>query len=207
MQILVEKEAEDFLEKEGFPVAERTYCKTSKEAIRASRKIKYPVAMKVVSKKVLHKTEAGGVILDIKGDKEVQKSFNFMKKIKGFEGVLIQDYTIGLFILLGLKKDPTFGPVVTVGTGGIFTEILRDVSFRVCPITKQDADEMIKELKLYKILKGFRGKKYASQKVISTLIKLSKLSQKYPKIKELDINPLIATEKQVSIVDARIVFE
>jgi len=205
MRVLVEKEAEDFLEREKFPVAQREFCTTPAEAVHAIKKLKFPVAMKVVSPKILHKTDAGGVVLDIKTESEIRKAFAKMKKLKAFKGVLIQKYEQGLFILLGLKKDPTFGHVVTVGSGGIYTEILKDVSFRVCPITQDDAEEMIQELRINKILQGYRGKKYPVQKIKALLLKLSTLSQKYPEIEELDINPLIVQEKNAIVVDARVV--
>tara|TARA_Y100000310_G_scaffold342637_1_gene446711 strand:+ start:13402 stop:14025 length:624 start_codon:yes stop_codon:yes gene_type:complete len=207
MQVMVEREAEDFLEKAGFDVARREFCTTPMEAVKAAKKLKYPIAMKVVSQKILHKSDVGGVALDIKSDSEIKKTFNSMKKLKGFEGVLIQDYTEGAFVLLGLKKDPTFGHVVVVGAGGIYTEMLKDVSFRVCPITNDDAKEMLKELKFYDVLKGVRGEKYNLKKVRDTLVALSRLAKNNPKIKELDINPMILSDSDARIVDARIVFE
>ena len=204
---MVEKEAEDFLEDAGFDIAKRFICKTSKETINASINLNYPVAIKVISKKVLHKTDVGGVVLDVKSEQEVKKAFNKLKKIKGFEGVMVQKYTEGAYILLGIKKDPTFGHVVAVGAGGIYTETFKDVSFRVCPITNSDAEEMIKELKYYEIIQGKRGKKYNIQPVIENLVALSRLAQTNPEINELDINPMILSEKKARIVDARIVFD
>ena len=109
--------------------------------------------------------------------------------------------------MLGLKNDRNFGPVIVLGTGGIYTEILKDATFRVCPITKSDAEEMIREIKSYEILKGARGKKSVDiNKIINVMLKLSDLSMKYKNIQELDINPLLVNEDYVKIVDARIVF-
>ncbi len=207
MQVMIEKEAEDFLEDAGFRVAKRFVCKSPSESIKASKKLKYPVAMKVISKKVLHKTDVGGVFLDIKSDQEVKKVFNNLKKINGFEGAMVQKYTEGACLLLGIKKDPTFGHVVVVGAGGIYTEIFKDASFRVCPITKSEAEEMIKELNYYSVLKGSRGKTYNLKPVIETIVALSRLSQTNPEINELDINPMVLEEKKARIVDARIVFD
>ena len=111
------------------------------------------------------------------------------------------------FIITGLKKDPTFGHVIAFGVGGIFTEIIKDVVFRVCPISKKDAIEMIKEIKAYKILEGTRGEKPVNfYSLLRVLLALSELSKKYENIEELDINPLIVNEKNAKIVDARIVF-
>lgn len=203
---MTEKEAEDFLESNNFRVAERVICSTSISAIKAARKLKYPVVMKIVSKKILHKSDAGGVALNIISDYGLKKEFLRMKKLKGFEAVMIQRYREGAYILLGLKKDAAFGHVVVVGAGGIYTEIFRDVSFRVCPITRQDAEEMLKEIKYYEVLNGARGIKYNTKPIIDALLKLSSLSVKHKNIEELDINPMILGKNNGTIVDARIVF-
>jgi acyl-CoA synthetase (NDP forming) len=147
------------------------------------------------------------VKVNIKDMKELEKAFNELKKIKNFEGVMVQEYIDGKFIITGLKKDATFGHVIAFGLGGIFTEIIKDIAFRVCPITKKDAIEMIKEIKAYKILEGARGEKPINfYSLLRVLLALSELSKRYKNIEELDINPLIVNEKNAKIVDARIVF-
>ncbi|MBI2672072.1 acetate--CoA ligase family protein [Candidatus Woesearchaeota archaeon] len=207
MNILTEKEAEDFLEKNGFPVAKRIVTKDLSQAIKAAEKIRYPVVLKIVSKKILHKSDVGGVKLNIKNEEELKKAFDELKKIKYFEGAIVQEYLDGKYIICGLKKDETFGHVLVFGLGGIFTEVIKDVSFRVCPINKKEAEDMIKEIKGYQILKGMRGEKAVNLDSISNvLIKLSNLAQRYKNIHELDINPLIVNEKSSKVIDARIVF-
>ena len=207
MQVLIEREAEDFLEKEGFPVAKRFIAENLKEALESAKKLKYPLTMKVISKQILHKSDVGGVKLDIRNEEEVKKSFQDLSKLKGFEGVLMQKFREGRFILIGLKEDQTFGHAIAFGTGGIYTEVLKDVSFRVCPIEENDAEEMIKETKAYEILKGARGYKPINLNTIKKLlIKFSKLPLKYPKLKELDVNPLLITDTTEEIIDARIIF-
>jgi acyl-CoA synthetase (NDP forming) len=207
MNILAEKEAEDFLEKNGFPVARRVIVKDLNQAIKAVEKIRYPVVLKIVSKKILHKSDVGGVKLGIKNEEELKKAFEEIKKIKYFEGAIVQEYLDGKYIICGLKKDETFGHVLVFGLGGIFTEVIKDVSFRVCPINKKEAEEMMKEIKGYQILKGIRGERAANISSISdVLIKLSNLAQKHKNIQELDINPLIVNEKFSKVIDARIVF-
>ncbi len=120
----------------------------------------------------------------------------------------MQEFFKGREIIIGLKKDETFEHVIMVGIGGIYTEILKDVSFRVCPINLDDADEMLNELKLKKLLEGVRGEKRINFKLLnSLLVKVSKLPEKYGDIKEMDINPLIVNSKDAKIVDARIVLE
>ncbi len=204
---MIEREAEDFLEASGIKVAQRKICKNYAETLKSAKKLGYPIVMKVVSKKILHKSDVGGVALDIKSDDELKREFNKMKRLPGFEAVMVQHYMEGVYVLLGLKKDPAFGHVVVVGAGGIYTELFKDVSFRVCPITKHDAEEMLKETNFYKVLKGARGHKYATEPIIEALLQLSNLTKKYPKIAELDINPMIVDNKKGKIVDARIIFE
>lgn len=207
MQILAEKEAEEFLEKKGFPIARRIVAKNLDECIKAAKKIGFPLVLKVVSRKILHKSDVHGVKVNVRDVDELKKSFNELKKIRNFEGVMVQEYIEGKFVITGLKKDATFGHVIAFGLGGIFTEIIKDVAFRVCPITKKDAIEMIKEIKAYKILEGTRGEKPVNfYSILRVLLALSELSKKYNNIQELDINPLIVNDKNAKIVDARIVF-
>lgn len=207
MQVLIERDAENFLEREGFPVAKRFIASNLKEALEFANKLKYPLTMKVISEKILHKSDVGGVKLDIRNEEEVKKSFQDLSKLKGFEGVLMQKFREGRFILIGLKEDPTFGHAIAFGTGGIYTEVLKDVSFRVCPIADEDAESMIKETKAYELLKGARGSKPADLNSIKKLlVKFSKLPSKYPNIKELDVNPLLVTDTTEEIIDARIIF-
>src|SRR3989338_6151997 len=208
MKILREKEAEDFLEKQKFPVSNRGIAKNLDDAFKIANKIRYHIALKIQGRKIIHKSETGGVILDIRNDKELEKAFSKIKKIRGFEEAMIQDYKKGRFLILGIKKDAVFGHVVLVGSGDVYTEILKDTSLRICPIEKRNADEMLKELKVYPILKGVRGEKPVNFNLLKKIIvKASQLPKKYPKISELDINPLILTNNDVLIADARIVFD
>lgn len=206
MKILTEYESEKLLKKEKLPVSNNELIKNQSQLL--TLKLKYPLAVKVSSKKIIHKSDVGGVILNIKNKEELIKAFKKIKTIKHFEAALIQEYKKGYYLLIGLKKDPVFGHVIAVGAGGIYTEIIKDVSFRVCPINIKDANEMLKELKIYKILTGVRGKKPMDiEKIKHLLLKISRLPKKYPKIKELDINPLIVNQKESIIVDARIILD
>jgi acyl-CoA synthetase (NDP forming) len=208
MKIFVEKEAEDFLEKNKFPVAKRVFIKKENEIEGAIKKLGYPLSMKVVGQNILHKTDVGGVKLDIRTLNEAKKNFKILKKIKGNSGVLIQKFIEGKYVLVGLKKTSEFGHVLVFGLGGVFTEIISDVSFRVCPVNEKDVSEMIEEIKGKQILYGVRGGKRVNLKAIKQLLlKTCRLSSKYPNLKELDINPAVVNEKEAIIVDARAVFE
>ena len=208
MKVFIEKDAEDFLEKNKFPVAKRVAIKKAEEIEDAINKLKFPVSMKIIGKNILHKSDVKGVKLDIRNLEEAKKSFKELKRIKGFQGVLVQKFISGKYVLLGLKKTNEFGHVLVFGLGGVFTEVIGDVSFRVCPINNKEVNEMINEIKGKEILFGTRGQKPVNINAIKRLlVKLSNLSKKYPKIKELDINPAVVNEKEAIIVDARIIFE
>ncbi len=207
MKVLVEKEAEDFLEKEGFPVAKRKTVKTEEEMLRAAKEIGYPLVLKVVSEKIIHKSDVGGVKTDLRSEEEARTAFKEIMSIKDSEACLVQKFVLGDWFLIGLKKDPTFNHVLAFGTGGIYTEVIKDVALRICPVDVEEVKKMMKETKSYKILEGVRGKKLNIKAVEDILLKTSDLTQKYPNIQELDINPLVVNEKEAVVVDVRIVLD
>ena len=175
----------------------------------SARKIGFPVAMKAVSKKAVHKSEIGGVILGIRDAEEAGRAYSLLlRRCKGIplEGILVQKMAGGpssVELIVGGKRDAQFGQLIMLGLGGIFVEVFRDVSFRVCPITEADALEMMRELKSYPILAGARGRKPVNEKALSsTLVRVSNLLMKEDPA-EFDINPLIADSKGCVAVDAR----
>ena len=207
-RILAEKEAEAFLEQEGFPVTERHFVTTEKEALHAAHRLGFPVCLKVSSKHILHKSDVGGVKVDLRTDQEVLDAFRHLIKIPQCQEVMVQPYTTGQLLLVGVQRDSTFGHTVAVGSGGIYTELLKDVSFRVCPISHHDAKAMVEELKIYPMLQGVRGEQGVNiEKLHQLLLKLSHLALCYPSIRELDINPVILHGDALHIADARIVFD
>lgn len=208
MKVFAEKEAEDFLEKRGFPVSKRFVVKDIDSCLKYAKKLRFPLAMKVVGKKIIHKSDVGGVKLDIRNNEELKESFHKIMSIKGAEAAMIEPFTYGDYLLLGIKNDPVFGHAIAVGWGGIHTEIIKDITLRICPINEKQALDMLKELKVFNLIKGYRGEKPTQIKKITKLIsKLSRLPEKYPNIVELDINPLIVSPDETRIIDARIVFE
>ncbi|HIG52084.1 TPA: acyl-CoA synthetase, partial [Candidatus Pacearchaeota archaeon] len=158
----------------------------------------------------LHKTEINGVRI-IKSNQELESNFKDLiktankKKIK-LKGIMVQEFYKGEQLIIGIKKDPVFNHVILFGLGGIFTEVLDDISIRKCPITLQDAKEMISELKAKKIFEGFRGKKLNTNLLKKVLVEISKIPTNNKKIAELDINPFILNEKSGKVVDSRIIF-
>ena len=197
MDIFTEKEAEDFLEKEKFEVVERIYIEKENELRNATSKLGFPLVMKVSGEEIIHKNRVGGVVKGIKDYEIAWEVFNKLKGIKGVKGVMVQKQIKGKEFLLGIKRTPEFGHVVAFGAGGIHTEKLKDVSFRVYPFEKKEIKKMIEEVKASKDLD-----KNSFKIIEQNVLKICKLIKKYPRIKELDINPLI----QGRVVDARIVW-
>ncbi len=206
MRVLLEKEAEDFLARNHFNVVPRLVAENERQVYSKACKLGFPVVVKLLSRNFIHKTEKGAVKVDIRNKEELKRAVIDLKKIKA-NGFLIQKFIPGDWFLVGLKKDPSFGHVVAFGLGGIYTEVMKDVSFRVCPLSKKDVDSMIQETKAFGILSGARGRKYDINSVKDLLFRISRLPERHPEIVELDINPLVVNAKQAVIVDARVVLE
>ncbi len=209
MKIYTEKKAEDFL-KRYVPVARSCLCKNKMQAVKAAKSLGFPVVMKIISKQALHKTEINGVRIAYK--ESVEKEFDSLagtakSRSIPLEGILLQEYLKGREIVIGIKKDGTFGHVIMLGLGGILVELIRDVAFRVCPIDEKEAKAMISELKTSKVLYGYRGRRVNMKALVETLVNVSKIPAKNKGIRELDINPFIINEKYGKVADARIVFD
>jgi acetyl-CoA synthetase (ADP-forming) len=213
MKGLTEYESREILLKNKIPVTKGFLAENEDEAVNIARKIGYPVVMKVCSSDILHKTEAKGVVTLVDNDGDVRKNFNeIVKNVKKYKtevkikGILIEEMASGKQVIIGSKKDQQFGPVIMFGIGGIYVEILDDVSFRIIPIKKKDAIEMIKEIKGYNILEGVRGERPINFKaLVEILLKISDLIWKNEKIEELDLNPIFINEKDAIVADARII--
>ena len=210
---LYEHEAKKLCSLYGLPVTKIKVTFTEEEAIDAAREIGYPVVLKIVSPQVLHKSDVGGVLIDIANEDGVRHGFrkiieNVKANVSNAEitGILVQEMApTGTEIIVGSIMDPTFGPTIMFGLGGIFVEVLKDVSFRLVPIDKMEAEEMIKEIKAYRILEGIRGKPPVDQaSIVDILLAASNMLLQCPEIKELDINPVLVYEKGAKIVDARV---
>ncbi len=198
-------ESLEMLKKFGIPTAKYVLVRKESELEKALKKTGFPAVLKAVSKKAVHKTEKNAVRLNIRSLEEAKKTFLQLKKIPGFEGTIVQKQLNGTELFIGSKKDIQFGNTIVFGLGGIFVELLKDVSIRVTPISKKDAEQMIREIKHQQVLNGFRGKpKVREKQLVPILLKASKMIEKVSP-QELDINPLIATKKGIVAVDGRIV--
>lgn len=213
---LTEIEAKELLQKAGIPVVETRLAKTKNEAIALSKSMGFPVVLKIASPEVIHKSDAGGVKLGLANASQVGRAYSeIMASIRQklpearIIGVSVQKMARpGIEVIIGMSKDPQFGPVLMFGLGGILVEVLKDVAFRIVPLTRKDAAEMLREIKGYAILQGYRGQEPASVPALEELIvKVSDFIEQNPQIKELDLNPIFAYKDGAIAVDARIILE
>jgi acyl-CoA synthetase (NDP forming) len=200
---------EDFalLEKYGFKLLPYVLAKTEEEAVAAAKRIGYPVAMKIVSPDVEHKTDIGGVKVNIKNEEVLRHSFRDILQAgrgKKVDGVLVQKMARkGVELIIGGKKDPQFGHMIVLGLGGIYVEIFRDISARICPLVAPDVEEMVSELKVHPLLEGARGKKPINKNALQQLILRVCRFMRTEDLKEMDLNPVVFDENGCDIIDAR----
>ena len=204
-------EAFEILDAYGIPVADHQVAHRKGDLKKVMEKLRGPVAFKVISPTILHKSDVGGVILHIENLKKAEEAFDKIKSLPqgNSSGVLIQKMVLnGKEIILGGKRDPSFGPVILFGLGGIYVEVLKETSLRVAPITRSEAEEMISELKATAILKGARGERpFDIEILVENLLRLSQLMMDFPEIEGIDINPVMVMEKGAVAVDARLVLK
>ena len=215
-RVLTEIESKDMLKAAGIPVVATKLARNQKEAVALSKEMGFPVALKIVSPEVVHKSDSGGVKLGLENAAQVEKAYaaimaSVKEKVPGARilGVSVQGMARkGVEVIVGMSKDPQFGPVIMFGLGGVLVELLKDVSFRIVPVAKFDAAEMIREIKGFPMLQGFRGAEPADLGALEKLIvKVSEFVEQHPQVKELDLNPVFAYKDGVVAVDARVVVE
>lgn len=209
-------EAREILVAYGIPIPASKMCKTADEAVIFAEEIGYPVVMKIASPDILHKTDLGGVRLDIGSPRDVRDAFDlltfralrYMPDVEIWGCLVQQQARGGREVIVGMNRDPQFGPLVMFGLGGIYVEVLKDVSFRIAPFSRQEADEMVREIRSFDLLRGIRGQARAHiEAVVDTLLKVSQLVTDFPDIVEMDINPLMVFEEGqgVMAIDMRLI--
>lgn len=210
-EVLLGVDALDFLAREGLPVLRSTLAADADHAAEAAREIGFPVALKVSSPDVVHKTETGGIRTLLKDEKEVRGAFadivaSFSSRYpeKRLDGVIVQRQGSGTELIVGTMEDAQFGQVLMFGLGGIFVEALDEVSFRLIPLAPWDAKEMMEELKGSAVLSRPRGEKVDIAAVEVLLLQVSKLAERCPYIIEMDLNPVFVSSDGVAVCDARI---
>jgi len=213
---LLETEAKTICADYRMPIPAFELVRSPEEASNAAQRLGYPVVLKIISQDILHKTEAGGVLLGVRNPFDVKRGFSritdnakrYSPKAR-LEGVLVQRMVPqGTEVIIGGLMDPQFGQTLMFGLGGVLVEILKDVTLRIAPIVEQDAREMIHEIKAYPILKGYRGQPQADENIIvEILLRASDLMMENPQINQMDLNPVMVYDKGASIVDARIILQ
>jgi acetyltransferase len=207
---MLEPEAMAWLRENGIPAPEFRFAVTQGEAVQGCGEIGYPVVMKVVSQQILHKSDYGGVILGIEDDQAARSAFERLEQIakdKDFRGAVIYPMIRDAQeVLLGISRDPQFGPVVAFGLGGIYTEVWRDVALRVAPINRAEAEAMIREIKSFPLLQGVRGQAPRDlDGLADALVNFSQLPFRYPEIGEIDLNPVFLLSKGLVVGDVRVI--
>ncbi|MFC2034821.1 acetate--CoA ligase family protein [Chloroflexota bacterium] len=213
---LTEIEAKELLKQAGMSVIDAKLATSREEVISISREFGFPVALKIASSDVVHKSDVGGVKLGLKTSQQAGKAYDdILGAVRRaypeakIQGVSVQKMARpGVEVIIGMSKDAQFGPVLMFGLGGILVEILKDVSFRVVPLAQKDAGEMIREIKGYPVLEGYRGQEPVDVASLEELIlKVSGFVTQHPEVRELDLNPVFAYSDGAVAVDARIILE
>jgi acyl-CoA synthetase (NDP forming) len=214
--ILTEIEAKQMLEDAGVPVSPARLAKTKDEAAKVASGLGFPIVLKIVSPQITHKSDVGGVALGLTSADDVAAAFDRITASAKqhvpnatIDGVAVQRMEKqGVEVIVGITKDPQFGPVMMFGLGGVLVEVLKDVAFRVVPIEDRDARQMIEEIKGYPLLQGYRGQDPVDlAKLRVLLLKVSSFIEAHPEVAELDLNPVFAYKDGAIAVDARIVIE
>ena len=214
--LLTEIESKELLKQAGISVNDTKLATSREKAISLSNQLGFPVVLKIASPDIVHKSDAGGVRLGLKTPEETGKAHNdILEAISQkypqatIQGVSVQKMARpGVEVIVGMSKDAQFGPLLMFGLGGILVEILKDISFRIAPLTRRDATEMIREIRSYPLLTGYRGQEPVDvSNLEELLLKVSGFVEQNPEIKELDLNPIFAYSDGAIAVDARIILE
>ncbi|MCK4273469.1 MAG: acetate--CoA ligase family protein [Dehalococcoidales bacterium] len=214
--VLTEVESKELLGQSGISVIDTGLAASRSEAVAISQQLGFPVVLKIASPDIVHKSDAGGVRLELENPGQVERAYDeilrdTVQKHPGasVQGVSVQKMaTPGVEVIIGMSQDVQFGPVLMFGLGGVWVEILEDVSLRVIPVTRRDVREMVKEIKGYRMLTGYRGLPPVDEsKLEDMLLAVADFATQYPMVKELDLNPVIAYSDRAIVVDARVVLE
>jgi acyl-CoA synthetase (NDP forming) len=214
--VLTEVESKELLKSAGIDVVDTRLATSKEEAVSISRRLGFPVALKIASPDIVHKSDAGGVRLGLRTASEVGKAYSqILQAVRQnypqarVQGVAVQRMARpGVEVIIGMSKDAQFGPVLMFGLGGVLVEVLKDVSFRIVPLSPRDAAEMIREIKGYPLLEGYRGQEAVDiSRLEELLLKVSEFVEQNPEIMELDLNPIFAYSDGAVAADARVILE
>ncbi|MBI4234415.1 MAG: acetate--CoA ligase family protein [Chloroflexi bacterium] len=214
--VLTEVESKALVQAAGIPVVETRLAHSAAEAVSLAQQLGFPVVLKITSPDILHKSDVGGVRVGLKSTRSVAQAYREVLAAARsavptarIHGVSVQQMAPpGVEVILGASKDPQFGPFLMFGLGGVLVEVLKDVSFRLVPLTPRDAGQMVREIKGYPILQGYRGHPPADvARLEQAVLQLSGFMEAHPEIKELDLNPVFVYQSGLAAVDARIILE
>jgi len=210
--VLTEFESKELLQEIGILVPGQKLTTSKEETLSAAENIGFPIVLKLMAEDIVHKSDTGAVKLNLKSKQEVENAYEELMKIPSQKEKKISVQKMAdepiTELIIGMTTDPQFGPALMFGIGGILVELLEDVSFRIAPITEYDAKEMIREIKGFPILDGYRGKPKADlDAIVNTLLTISELVVKHEEINEMDLNPVFIYEKGLICVDARIILK
>jgi succinyl-CoA synthetase beta subunit len=208
---LLEPEVLSLLESYEIQIPPYKVIHNEKEAFAAAKSLGWPVVMKIVSPNIIHKTDVGGVILDIQNEKQVSDAFSRLSSLEStdrrIEGIIIYPFQKAeLEISVGMVRDSQFGPVITFGLGGIWIEVFRDIAYAIAPLSIEEAQDMLDSIQAHEILKDFRKRKSVDRASLSELlVRISRMAMKEVAIQEMDFNPIFPMEKGYFIADGRII--
>jgi acyl-CoA synthetase (NDP forming) len=214
--LLTEIESKELVKLAGIDVVETRLATTHEEAVEFAKECGLPVGLKICSIDVVHKSDAGGVKLNLKSMEDVAKACDDIYESVGrkvpnarIQGLAVEPMAKpGVEVIIGMSKDPQFGPVIVFGLGGIMVEVIKDVALRIAPLSPRDAREMVREIKGYKILTGYRGQPPIDTATLEKwLVNISQFVMAHPEIKEIDLNPIFAYPEGAVAVDARVILE
>ncbi len=206
---ILEPDAKYILSKFNIETPKFVYAQSFEEAAKFLDKLDSAVVCKIVSPEVIHKSDVGGVIVGIKSKNELKAAFDKLSKLKGFQGILVEEMVKGIELIIGAKNDEQFGPVVMVGMGGVSVEIYKDTAIRMAPLTDKDVDNMLLSLKCYPLLRGFRGSKGINLDKLKTILLgfSNMLMELEPFFQSIDLNPVICSDISCYVADARIMLK
>jgi hypothetical protein len=206
---VLEPRAKELIKLYGLATSKFVWVKTLESALQGAKKVGYPLVAKIVSEKIIHKSDVGGVIVGVRDNNQMVEVFEKFSKLEGFDGVLLDEMLAGSEMIFGAKLDAQFGTVVLVGIGGTSVEIYKDVALRMAPVTKDVAIEAINSLKGIKLLKGYRGKEPVNiDKLANAVVKFSEMAYDLKdEVESIDLNPVMCTKDKATVADARIILK
>lgn len=206
---VLEPLAKELIKTYGLPTSKFFWAKTMDETLQGAKKIGYPLVAKIVSEKIIHKSDVGGVVVGVRDNGQMAEVFEKLSKLDGFDGMLLDEMLTGSEVIFGSKDDAQFGTVILVGIGGTAVEVYKDVALRMAPVSREIAMEALLTLKGIKLLQGYRGKETVNlEKLANALVKFSEMAYDLrAEVESMDLNPVMCTKDKTVVADARIILK